>query len=183
MKTFSIKSVKYIKALLAFFVLILLVSSCKREEVDPFGKLEVFIHTQDTTGKNQNTFKYGEDINFVITELNSSYSEIRYARSTNTPSRRILVVGEDNGVAGRLVKRDALEILIYQVYRLSRGETNTVENNWFNKYMGNSPLPVGKYKAIYEDSYIMHDRYREDYLFGSPREGATYRAEISFEVK
>ncbi len=182
MKIFSIKAVNYIKALLAFFVVILLASGCKREEVDPFGKLEVFIHTQDTTGENQNTFKYGEDINFVITELNSSYSGIKYARSTNIPSRMILVVGEDNGVAGRLVRRDAVEIFIYRVYSLSRGETRVVVNNWFNKLMGNSPLPVGKYKAIYEDRYTMHDRYREGF-FDGPREDATYRAEISFEVK
>lgn len=131
----------------SFFVF----SGCKKEKVT--RDIQVQIDLQTTAQQSTRVFAQGEDIVFVFIEKNSMNIPVEFVRKTNFPPRMFSVFDENNKLVGSPVDPKAPETLELDVITLNPSETEQSSVNWLNTTRGNSPLPAGQYKAVYESSY------------------------------
>lgn len=137
--------------LLSFLLLLLVFATgCKKEEnAFPLGDLKFVLSTTDSNGVEKNTFNYGEDIFFVLTEFNPlKRTDVVYFRGSNLPQYDFILYDENDYYVGRGVEDGLMTSLELRILRLGPQQSNMFKVNWLNK-KGNILLPKGKYTLKY----------------------------------
>lgn len=127
----------------------LLFTGCKKDEdVFPLGDIKFALSTTDSNGVEKNTFAYGENINFVLSEINPLKKDVVYFRGSNIPQYYFAVYDEHDYFVGRGVEDGVVTTLEVIMLKLSPYQTTKFGVNWLNK-KGNTMLPTGKYTLKY----------------------------------
>lgn len=147
MKTVSFS----VAARLLPFILFILVftNGCKKDEdTFPLGDIKFALSTTDSNGVEKNTFAYGENINFVLSEINPLKKDVVYFRGSNIPQYYFAVYDEHDYFVGRGVEDGVVTTLEVIMLKLSPYQTTKFGVNWLNK-KGNTMLTTGKYTLKY----------------------------------
>ncbi len=146
MKTVSLSNAA---RLLPFILLILVFTTgCKKEEkVFPLGDIQFALTTANSNGIDADTFAYGDDIYFVLNEINPLKTSVTYYRRSNPP-QYYFILYDDYGYVGRAVNDSIITNLGMQMQYLYPRQTTQIGVNWFNK-PSNTILPIGKYTLKY----------------------------------
>lgn len=148
MKTLSLSNAARLLPVVLF--ILVFTSGCKKEEnTFPIGDIKFALSTTDSNGVEKNTFNYGEDIFFVMTEFNPlKHTDVVYFRGSNLPQYDFILYDENNYYVGRGVEDGLSTTLELIILRLNPRQTNKFGVSWFNK-KGNPVLPKGKYTLKY----------------------------------
>jgi hypothetical protein len=147
MKTVSFSNTARLLPVILF--ILVFATGCKKEEnAFPLGDIKFSLSTTDSNGVEKNTFNYGEDINFVLSEINPLKKEVVYFRGSNIPQYYFKVYDEYDHFVGRGVDDGIITTLEIKILRLSPYQKTQIGVNWLNK-KSNKILPKGKYTLKY----------------------------------
>lgn len=164
----------------ASLLILLLLSSCKKDKPFPVGTLDVVLNCTDSAGNIKSVFNYGDDIYFSAHEVNPLQKEVSYFRGSNLPQANFIIYDENGYYAGRTIDENTMTHYVLIILTLEPRRFNTITSHWFN-LPTNSALPKGKYTVKYSDRITLVPTNTD--IFDNSKEIIEKEAEQTFWVK